>query len=81
MQYWLYAFKLGEGNVLIGKYDTLQEARIQRDRLDRQEFEYADIVAMEWEKEPKMVSSENFEYEKNKIIVKRKINPNGNNNI
>ena len=81
MQYWLYAFKLGEGNVLIGKYDTLQEARIQRDRLDRDEFEYADIVEMEWGKEPRMISSANFEYEKGKIIVKRKINPNGNNNI
>ncbi len=73
MQYWLYAFKKYHGNILIAKCDTLQEARIQRDRLDRNEFEYADIVSMEWEKEPKIVSSENFEYEKGKTIVKRLI--------
>lgn len=73
MQYWLYAFKIGEGNVDKGHFDTLEEARIQRDRLDRQEYEYADIVKMEWGKEPKIVSSENFEYEKKKVIVKRRI--------
>ncbi len=73
MQYWLYAFKWGEGNLLIDKYDTLKEAKIGRDRLDRNEYEYADIVAMEWEQEPKIVSSENFEYEKGKTIVKRRI--------
>ena len=71
MQYWLYAFKWGEGNLLIAKCDTLQEARIQRDRLDRNEFEYADILEMEWGKEPRLVSSQNFEYEKGKTIVKR----------
>lgn len=73
MQYWLYAFKYYHGNILIGQYDTLQEARIQRDRLDRDEYEYADILEMEWGKEPKMISSENFEYEKGKTIVKRLI--------
>lgn len=74
MQYWLYAFKKYHGNLLIAKCDTLEEARIQRDRLDRDEFEYADIVEMEWQKEPRIVSSENFEYEKGKTIVKRRIN-------
>ena len=73
MQYWLYAFKIGEGNILMGRYNTLQEAKIQRDRLNRQEFEYADIVLMEWGKDPKIVSTENFEYEKNKTIAKRRI--------
>lgn len=73
MQYWLYAFKLGKGNILIDKYETLKEAKIGRDRLDRNEYEYADIVTMEWEQEPKIVSSENFEYEKGKTIVKRRI--------
>jgi len=73
MQYWLYAFKLGAGDLLIDKYETLDEARIQRDRLDRDEYEYADIVEMEWGKEPKMISSENFEYEKGKKIVKRRL--------
>lgn len=73
MQYWLYAFKYYHGNILIGKYDTLKEAKIGRDRLDRNEYEYANIVAMEWGKEPKIVSSENFEYEKGKTIVKRRI--------
>ena len=73
MQYWLYAFKWYHGNLLIGQYDTLEEARIQRDRLDRDEYEYADIVEMEWEKEPRLVSSMSFEYEKGKTIVKRLI--------
>ena len=73
MQYWLYAFKKYHGNLLIKKCDTLQEARIERDRLDRNEYEYADIVEMEWQKEPRIVSSENFEYEKGKTIVKRRI--------
>ena len=73
MQYWVYAFKYYHGNLLIGKYDTLYEAKIQRDRLDKDEYEYADIIEMEWGKEPKIVSSENFEYEKGKTIVKRVI--------
>ena len=49
MQYWLYAFKWGEGNLLISKCETLEEARIEMDRLDRDEYEYADIVRMEWQ--------------------------------
>lgn len=73
MQYWLYAFKYYHGNVLIGKYETLDEAKIGMDRLDRDEYEYADILEMEWEKEPKLVSSVNFEYEKGKTKVKRLI--------
>lgn len=73
MQYWLYAFKWYHGNILIGKYDTLEEARIQRDRLDRDEYEYADIIEMEWGKEPRLVSSANFEYEKGKTIAKRPV--------
>ena len=73
MQYWLYAFKYYHGNILIGKYETLDEAKIGMDRLDREEYEYADILEMEWEKEPRLVSSMNFEYEKGKTIVKRKI--------
>ena len=47
MQYWLYAFKIGNGNILIGKYDVYEEADIERDRLDKWEYEYADIVGME----------------------------------
>lgn len=73
MQYWLYAFKWGEGNLLIDKYDTLKDAKIGRGRLNPNEYEYADIVAMEWGKEPRIVSSMSFEYEKGKTIVKRKI--------
>ena len=73
MQYWLYAFKWGAGNLLIGQYDTFEEAHIERDRLDRDEYEYADILEMEWEKEPRLVSSMSFEYEKGKTIVKRLI--------
>ena len=73
MQYWLYAFKWGCGNILISKHETLEEAKIGRDRLDREEYEYSDIVEMEWGKEPRLVSSENFEYEKGKTIVKRLI--------
>lgn len=73
MQYWLYAFKWGEGNLLIDKYDTLKDAKIGRDRLNPNEYEYADIVAMEWEQEPRIVSSLSFEYEKKKTLVKRLI--------
>lgn len=73
MQYWLYAFKIGNGNILIGKYDTYEEADIERDRLDKWEYEYADIVGMEWEKEPKMISSAEFEIYRYKTLVKRKI--------
>lgn len=73
MQYWLYAFKYYHGNILIGQYETFEEANIERDRLDRDEYEYADIDAMEWEKEPRLVSSMSFEYEKGKTIVKRLI--------
>lgn len=73
MQYWLYAFKWGAGNLLIGQYDTFEEAHIERDRLDPDEYEYADILEMEWEKEPRLVSSMSFEYEKGKTIVKRLI--------
>lgn len=71
MQYWLYAFKWGEGNLLIDKYNTLDEAKIGRDRLDPNEYEYADILEMEWGKEPKIVSSLNFEYEKSKTLIKK----------
>ena len=73
MQYWLYAFKYYHGNLLIGQYDTLDEAKIQRDRLDKDEYEYADILEMEWGKEPRLVSSQNFEYDKGKTKVKRLI--------
>lgn len=73
MQYWLYAFKKNYGNLLISKCDTLKQAKIMLDRIDKNEFEYADIIKMEWGKEPKWVCSENFEYEKNKTIVKRLI--------
>ena len=73
MQYWLYAFKYYLGNLLIGKYETFEEANIERDRLDRDEYEYADILEMEWGKEPRLVSSMSFEYEKEKTIVKRLI--------
>lgn len=72
MQYWLYAFKWGEGNILIAKCDTLEEARIQRDRLDKWEYEYADIVGMEWGKEPKMISSADFEIYRYKSYEKRR---------
>ena len=71
MQYWLYAFKEYHGNLLIAKCDTLEQARIERDRLDRNEFEYADIIKMEWGREPVCVSSESFEYQK--TLVKRRI--------
>ena len=73
MQYWLFAFKWGEGNIDKGHFETLEEARIQRDRLDREEFEYADIIKMEWGKQPILVSSMSFEYDKGKTIVKRRI--------
>ena len=73
MQYWLYAFKWYHGNILIGKYDTLEEAKISRDRLDPEEYEYADILEMEWGKERRLVSSMSFEYEKGKAKVKRLI--------
>ncbi len=71
MQYWLYAFKWGKGNLLIAKCETLEEARIEMDRLDRDEYEYADIVRTEWQQEPRLVSSCSFEYEKGKPKVKR----------
>lgn len=70
MQYWLYAFKWGAGNILIGQYETFEEANLERDRLDHEEYEYADIVAMEYGQEPKMVSSESFEIYKGKTLVK-----------
>ena len=73
MQYWLYAFKYYHGNLLIGQYETFEEANIQRDRLDRDEYESSDILEMEWGKEPKLVSSVSFEYEKGKALVKRLI--------
>lgn len=71
MQYWLYAFKWGKGNLLIAKCETLEEARIEMDRLDRDEYEYADIVRTEWQQEPRLVSSCSFEYEKGKPKIKR----------
>ena len=73
MQYWLFAFKWYHGNLLIAKCDPLEEAKIQRDKLDKEEFEYADIIKMEWGKQPILVSSMSFEYEKGKTIVKRRI--------
>ena len=73
MQYWLYAFKYYHGDILIGKYDTYEEAYLERDRLDPEEYEYADIVEMDYGKEPRLVSSMSFEYEKGKTIVKRLI--------
>lgn len=73
MQYWLYAFKYYHGNILIGKYETLDEAKINMSRLDRDEYEYADILETEWGKEPRLVCGANFEYEKGKTIVKRVI--------
>ena len=71
MQYWLYAFKYYKGNVLIDKYDTLEEAKIGRDRLDPMEYEYADILKMEWGKQPKLVSTKSFEYEKAILKIKK----------
>lgn len=79
MQYWLYAFKIGNGNILIGKYDTYEEADIERDRLDKWEYEYADIVGMEWGKEPKMISSAEFEIYRYKTLVKRRLYVRNNN--
>lgn len=73
MQFWLYAFKWGKGNLLVGKYNTYEEAMIGRDKLDKEEYEYADILKTEWGKEPRLVSSMSFEYEKGKTIVKRLI--------
>lgn len=73
MQYWLYAFKYYHGNVLIGKYDTLEQAKIVMDRIVPDEYEYADIIETEWQKQPRWVCGVNFEYEKNKIVVKRLI--------
>lgn len=73
MQYWLYAFKKNYGNLLISKCDTLEQAKIMLDRIDKDDYEYADIIKMEWGKEPKYVCGENFEYEKGKTIVKRRI--------
>lgn len=70
MQYWLYAFKWGAGNLLIGQYETFEEANLERDRLDHEEYEYADILEMEYGQEPKLVSSENFEIYKGRTLVK-----------
>ena len=72
MQYWLYAFKWYHGNILIGKYETLDEAKIERDRLDPEEYEYAYIVEMEWQKEPRIISSYSFEYGKKEKALRRK---------
>ena len=71
MQYSLYANKKYQGNVLIGNYGTLQEAKTQRDRLDRTDFDYAIIIETEWQKEPRVVSSLNFEYERPKTLIKK----------
>ena len=70
MQYWLYAFKWGAGDKLIAKYETFEEAYIEMDRLNPDEYEYASILETDWQKEPKIVMQTNFEYRKNK--VKRK---------
>ena len=70
MQYWLYAFKYYHGDILIGKYDTYEEAYIERDRLDPEEYEYADIVEMDYGKEPKLISSMSFEILKEKRLIK-----------
>lgn len=67
MQYWLYAFEYGEGNVLVGKYDTYEEAYIERDRLDHEEYEYADIIRTEWQKEPRLISSMSFNLIRTKV--------------
>jgi hypothetical protein len=72
MQYWLYAFKWGKGNVLIGKYETYEEANLERDRLDPEEYEYADIVETDWQKEPRIISSYSFEYRKKEKVLRRK---------
>ena len=73
MQYWLFAHANYKGNQLIGKYETFEEANLHRSRLDKKTYNYADIVRMEWGKEPILVSSASFEYEKGKTIVKRRI--------
>ena len=67
MQYWLCSFKWGHGNVLIGKYDTLDEAKTVMNRMDFNEYEYADIIETEWQKQPRWVCGVNFEYEKTKV--------------
>lgn len=72
MQYWLYAFKWYHGNILIGKYETLDEAKIGMDRLDPEEYEYADIVETDWQKEPRIISSYSFEYRKKEKVLRRK---------
>ena len=73
MQYWLCGFKWGHGNVLIGKYDTLEQAKTGMDRVDPYEYEYADIIETEWQKEFKWICGVNFEYERNKTVAKRLI--------
>ena len=70
MQYLLYAFKYYHGNILIGKYNELNQALIAMDRLDRDEYEYADIIETEWNKPPKVVSSVSFELEKEKRLTR-----------
>ena len=70
MQYWLYAFKICNGNILIGKYDTLEEAKIVMNMVDINEYEYADIIKMEWGKEPRWICGVNFE--KERPFVKRR---------
>ena len=71
MQFWLYAFKYCQGNVLVGQYDSFEDAYIERDRLDPNEYQYADILLMEWGKNPKLISSVSFEHEKGRTIVKK----------
>lgn len=60
MEYWLFAHADYEGDKLIGKYKTYKEADIQRDRLNKEYYNHADIVLMEWGKDPKMISSMDF---------------------
>ena len=71
MQYWLFAHAYYKGNQLIGKYETFEEANLNRSRLDKIMYNYADIVRMEWGKEPKIVSSQNFWLDKQSYKVKK----------
>ncbi len=57
MQYWLYAYKINEGNILIAKCNTLEKAKRKMDKLDMKEYEHADIVKIEHGKTPEYICS------------------------
>lgn len=57
MQYWLYANKINQDNILIAKCNTLEQAKTKMDKLDMKKYDHANIVKIEHGKTPEYICS------------------------